>query len=476
MLRKQNDTSVEACNPVGTRDRSCGAHNNVVHDWLSLVNEIDVPTLEAIQVLHRQMDDNKDGNVDISESDEFLREELQYNKGHEKRHTDFHKNNDDTRVSVTELWTKWVNSQVRNWTVQQTADWVALSVELPQYREKFMKLKINGSYLPLFAVNRNHVLNVYLGIRDVIEREKLSLKSKDVVLFGPPKDLSSATKDIIFSCLMLAAACIIYWVYCRNVQMSKDLHDLKKSEELLRSLQKELEQAKQVQENQNAAQNSNNEADRAAVRDVDELIQLREEVAFLRKKLHVAQVELQLKRWIPPPELTQWLQETYKLEMKEHIRKQIAAEELLAKASKACEKFRKKQSNILNAFFPVHSRIAAEVDTAVLNAETALKDLLQQSGQRKHRWNQLEILLNPESETTSISVVTPESWLHAKSSVVIDENQNLLQIEDKQEEHKVICSRIPTERKYQSWQKVKRLLSLNNGKIGQIRCGADTDK
>lgn len=413
------------------------------------------------------MDDNKDGIVDISESDEFLREELQYNKGHEKRHIDFHENNDDTRVSVTELWTKWVNSQVRNWTVKQTADWVALSVELPQYHEKFMKLRINGSYLPLFAVNRNYVINVYLGIRDVIDREKLMLKSKDVVLFGPPKDLSSATKDIIFSCLLLTAACIIYWVYCRNVQMAKDLQDLKKSEELLQSLQKELEQAKQVQENENTASNLN-DGDIAALRDVDELIRLREEVAFLRKKLHVAQVELQLKRWIPPPELTHWLQETYKLEMKEQIRKQIAAAELLAKASKACEKFRKKQSNILNAFIPLHSRISAEVDTAVLNAETALKDLLQECKQRKHRWNQIEMLISSESKATSISVLTTESWIHARSSEILSADKNLLQIENKPEENKIVVNRIPTERKYPSWQKVKRLLSLNNGKKDKV--------
>lgn len=102
---------------------------------------------------------------------QFLREELKYDSGYEKRHKTFHYN-DDTQISVKELWEAWlrsevssntifsfqnrfneinvicVNFQVHNWTVEQTTDWLSQSVQLPQYVEVFQKHKVNGQTLP----------------------------------------------------------------------------------------------------------------------------------------------------------------------------------------------------------------------------------------------------------------------------------------------------------------------------------------
>lgn len=43
---------------------------------------------------------------------QFLREELKYDSGYEKRHKTFHYN-DDTQISVKELWEAWLRSEVR---------------------------------------------------------------------------------------------------------------------------------------------------------------------------------------------------------------------------------------------------------------------------------------------------------------------------------------------------------------------------
>lgn len=80
---------------------------------------------------------------------QFLKGELKYNSGsgYEKRQKNFHRN-DDMHISVKELWQAWLKSEVHNWTVDQTIDWLANYVELPQYVENFLQHKVHGANLP----------------------------------------------------------------------------------------------------------------------------------------------------------------------------------------------------------------------------------------------------------------------------------------------------------------------------------------
>ncbi|GBP45067.1 Stromal interaction molecule homolog [Eumeta japonica] len=165
--------------------------------------------LEAITQLHRQLDDDANGNVDLSESDDvrcattqyytlddiltdcrdyhpqalpritypiptrdanaatlrgseclcvasaayslFLREELQYDSGYEKRQRAFH-HNDDMHISVKELWEAWLRSEVHNWTVEQTVEWLTQSVDLPQYKTTFLQHRVTGATLPRYEI------------------------------------------------------------------------------------------------------------------------------------------------------------------------------------------------------------------------------------------------------------------------------------------------------------------------------------
>lgn len=78
---------------------------------------------------------------------QFLREELHYTGGHERRQKAFHRD-DDMHISVRELWDIWKRSEVHNWTTEQTTEWLVHFVELPQYASHFRIHNINGTKLP----------------------------------------------------------------------------------------------------------------------------------------------------------------------------------------------------------------------------------------------------------------------------------------------------------------------------------------
>lgn len=90
-------------------------------------------------------------------------------------------------ISVKELWEAWMKSEVHNWTLEHTTEWLAQSVQLPQYVNLFKKHKITGRVLPRLAVNNMHFVSNVLGIKDPIHKQKIALKAMDAVLFGPPR-------------------------------------------------------------------------------------------------------------------------------------------------------------------------------------------------------------------------------------------------------------------------------------------------
>lgn len=54
-------------------------------------------------------------------------------------------------ISVKELWEAWLRSEVHNWTVDQTLEWLACSVDLPQYVNSFKQFKVSGALLPRYV-------------------------------------------------------------------------------------------------------------------------------------------------------------------------------------------------------------------------------------------------------------------------------------------------------------------------------------
>jgi hypothetical protein len=56
--------------------------------------------------------------------------------------------------------------QVHNWTVEQTSEWLATNVELPQYIPNFIQHRVTGATLPRLLVIF-HVLKVFLALNSI---------------------------------------------------------------------------------------------------------------------------------------------------------------------------------------------------------------------------------------------------------------------------------------------------------------------
>ncbi len=205
----------------------------------------DKEALEAIKELHRQLDDDRDGAIEPSETGDFIRADLKRanSDADEKR---FHKR--DEEITVNDLWTTWRASEVHNWTAAQVSAWVAHGVELPRYADAFLEKGVNGSDLPKVAAN-SLFLKESLGIVNGIHRSKIALKAMDVVLFGAPRDKDSFFKDAILTTLLVVAVSGLAYAYRVNRRsqehlrkMMSDMDALSKAEQTLVELQEKLQQ------------------------------------------------------------------------------------------------------------------------------------------------------------------------------------------------------------------------------------------
>ncbi|XP_030381280.1 stromal interaction molecule homolog isoform X2 [Scaptodrosophila lebanonensis] len=385
---------------VGSADGACHAEDLDCYTG----NVQDRLGMEAIATLHRQLDDDDNGNIDLSESDDFLREELKYDSGYEKRQKAFHFN-DDMHISVKELWEAWLRSEVHNWTIEQTTDWLAQSVQLPQYVDLFKQHKVAGAALPRLAVNNLHYVSNVLGIKDPIHKQKISLKAMDVVLFGPPRETGTRWKDYILVTLLLSAIIGCWYAYQQNKnakrhlrRMAQDMEGLQRAEQSLQEMQKELERARMEQENvateKMDLERRLKEAPSVNTPSADlEVQQLKKEIEILRNELSRAEFELVDNCWAPPPQLQSWLQYTYELESKNHQKKRVSAEKQLQSAREACEKLRKKRSSLVGAFVSTHGKSIDDVDRSIVEARNALGEVTNELQERLHRWKQIESCL-----------------------------------------------------------------------------------
>uniref|UniRef100_A0A336MNK6 CSON001709 protein n=1 Tax=Culicoides sonorensis TaxID=179676 RepID=A0A336MNK6_CULSO len=360
--------------------------------------------MEAIRHLHQQLDDDEDGDITLAESDDFLREELKYESGYEKRHKAFH-HNDDLHISVKELWEAWLRSEVHNWTVDQTTEWLAQSVQLPQYVRVFRQHKLTGRVLPLLAVNNMHYVSNVLGIKDPIHKQKIALKAMDAVLFGPPRETGTRWKDLLLVALLLTAIIGSWYAYQQNKnakfhlkRMAKDMEGLHTAEIALQEMQKELERARMEQENVGKEkldlERRLKEAPSLKSSDSDLEVQaLKQEIEILRNELSRAEGELVDQCYSPPPGLQIWLQLTYELESRAHLKKRISAEKQLQQAREACEKLRRKRSSLYGAFVSTHGKSIDEVDRSIVEARNALSEVTSELQERTHRWKQIEQML-----------------------------------------------------------------------------------
>ncbi|XP_061733312.1 stromal interaction molecule 1a isoform X4 [Nerophis ophidion] len=379
-------------------------------------DENGVLSYEAIRSIHKQMDDDKNGNVDVVETDGFLREDLNYHDPKAK-HNSFH--GDDQFISVEDLWKTWKSSEVYNWTVDEVVEWLITYVELPQYVEAFRKMSFNGSTMPRLAVKNNTLTHTILKILDRSHVQKLQLKSLDTVLFGAPlMNRHNHLKDLALVVSIVIGMGGCWFAYIQNryskdhmKRMMKDLEGLQRAEQSLHDLQKKLQIAQDHHrtvevEKVNLEQKLRDEIS-TAKQEAQRLRDLREgtenelsrqkyaeeELEQVRMALKKAEKELESRSsWSPPDSLQKWLQLTHEVEVQYYnIKKQNAERQLLV-AKEGAEKIKKKRNTLFGTFHVAHSSSLDDVDHKILAAKQALGEVTAALRERLHRWQQIEIL------------------------------------------------------------------------------------
>ncbi|XP_076468369.1 stromal interaction molecule homolog [Babylonia areolata] len=343
---------------------------------------------EAITHLHRLIDDDHNGNVDQSESDEFLRDELQYTDGFE-RHSLFH--NNDKLISVDDLWRAWKFSKVYNWTVEEVVEWLQNEVELPQYSSIFVDNSVTGTFLPRMA-SSNTYMSTILGIKNPVHKQKLTLKAMDTVLFGPPPKRHNYLKDLalMVSLVFAAAGCLFGLAHHKYSQaqvrkMNRELEALQKAEDSLTDFQKKLQETERKQVSSVTQPRPNLQEDHGGRE------QMQEELAATQLALQQAETQLG-QGWAPPGELQAWLQLTHELELQHYNAKRQAAERQFQSAKESCEKIKRRNKAIFGSLRMAHGNSLDVIDQHILDARVALEEVKQDLQERLQRWHTIERL------------------------------------------------------------------------------------
>lgn len=387
----------------------CGIDELLCHDENALLS------FEAIRSIHKDMDDDADGSVDVTETDGFLREDLKYHdpKGKQNR---FHRA--DMLITVEDMWNSWKASEVYSWTVEEAEVWLINCVELPQYVDSFRKNDISGKALPRLAVKNATLLLSVLKIPDRSHAQKLQLKALDTVLFGSPMSKHSHLKDLmlVVSIVIGVGGCWFAYIQNRNSRdhvgkMMKDFEGLQRAEQSLLDLQQKLQIAQEehhtvAEEKVNLEREMQNEIV-AAKQEAQRLRELREgtenelsrqkyaeqELEQVRMALKKAERELELRSgWSPPEALQKWLQLTHEVEVQYYNIKKQQAERQLIVAKEGAEKIKKKRGTIFGTFHVAHSSSLDDVDHKILSAKQALGEVTAALREKLHRWQAIEIL------------------------------------------------------------------------------------
>ncbi|XP_072543717.1 stromal interaction molecule 2 [Salminus brasiliensis] len=402
------------------------------------MNEADRFSLEALRHIHKQLDDDNDGGIEVNESVEFIIEDMKQQQTN--KHSNLHR--EDQHITMEELWKGWKSSEVHNWTLDDAIQWLKESVELPQYETNFREFKVDGNTLPRIAANEPSFMTSQLKILDQRHKQKLNLKALDAVLFGPPlRPQHNWLKDFVLMVSIIIGVGGCWFAYVQNKsskihisRMMKDLESLQSAEQSLMDLQGRLEKAQEENrtvavEKQNLEQKMRDEIS-GAKKEAHRLRELREgaecelsrlkyaeeELVQVRMALKRAEKELQ-SEWSVPEALQMWLQLTHEVEVQYYNIKKQNAELQLTVAKEEAEKIKKKRGSVLGTLHVAHSSSLDEVDHKILEAKKALSEVTACLRERLHRWQQIEklcgfpVVQNSGLPSLTASLYSDHSWV-----------------------------------------------------------------
>eukprot|EP00066_Takifugu_rubripes_P015790 XP_011605056.1 PREDICTED: stromal interaction molecule 2 [Takifugu rubripes] len=402
------------------------------------MSEADRFSLEALRHIHKQLDDDNDGGIEVNESVEFIIEDMKQQQTN--KHSNLHR--EDQHITVEELWRGWKTSEVHNWTMEDTVQWLKDSVELPQYEKNFRDFRVTGNTLPRIAANEPSFMSQQLKILDQRHKQKLNLKALDAVLFGPPlRPQHNWMKDFVLMVSIVIGVGGCWFAYVQNKsskvhisRMMKDLESLQHAEQSLLDLQGRLEKAQEENrtvavEKQNLEQKMKDEITDAKLEahrlrelrkgaecELSRLKYAEEELVQVRKALKRAEKQMQSERSVPEA-LQKWLQLTHEVEVQYYNIKKQNAEFQLYVAKEEAEKIKKKRSSVFGTLHVAHSSSLDEVDHKILEAKKALSEVTACLRERLHRWQQIEklcsfpIVNNQGLSSLTATLYSDHSWV-----------------------------------------------------------------
>lgn len=344
---------------------------------------------KAIAKLHESMDDDHDGQVELKETKDFMKEELQYKNGFDRQQK---LHGSDAHITVEELWTSWKLSQAHNWTVDDLVVWLNDYVKLPQYVESIRRNQIDGQFLPRIAVNDNNYLQNILQIKDVRHKNRLMLKATDIVLFGlPTQSNSNLLKDfIMISALTLAVVACVY-----------SLNKNRRSQEQIKHMIKEFERI-------SYASNVDDSSSRQNEHDTTQIVSFK--------------VSQELKRLLAKTH-------DYERDLLEFKFKCIEREK--EECSQALEKMFKQQSGLFGAFKIAHTSDLDNINSKLELMKTEIKKCNDEKREWKERWSQIsQIIVDSEKvANNNITNVAQEPLKQSVSAqsfpILIDKQKSL---------------------------------------------------
>ncbi|KAG7261355.1 hypothetical protein CRUP_003976, partial [Coryphaenoides rupestris] len=265
-------------------------------------------SLEALRHIHKQLDDDNDGGIEVNESVEFIIEDMKQQQTN--KHSNLHR--EDQHITMEELWKGWKSSVVHNWTTDDAVQWLKDSVELPQYETNFRDFRVTGNTLPRLAANEPSFMSMHLKILDQRHKQKLNLKALDAVLFGPPlRPPHNWLKDFVLMVSIVIGVGGCWFAYVQN-KSSKNLEQKMRSE--ISGAKKEAHRLRELRQ--------------GAECELSRLKYAEEELVQVRMALKRAEKELQ-SEWSLPEALQMWLQLTHEVEVQYYnIKKQSAEQQL----------------------------------------------------------------------------------------------------------------------------------------------------
>ncbi|XP_034404788.1 stromal interaction molecule 1a isoform X3 [Cyclopterus lumpus] len=303
-------------------------------------DENGVLSYESIRSIHKQMDDDANGNVDVVETDGFLREDLNYHDPKAKHNT-FH--GDDQFISVEDLWNAWKGSEVnRHSHLKDFMLVVSIVIGMGGCWFAYIQNRYSKDHMKKMMTDLDGLQRAEQSLHDlqqklqIAQEEHRTVEVEKVTLEQKLRDEINAAKQ--------------------------EAHRLR---ELREGTENELSRQKYAEE----------------------------ELDQVRMALKKAEKELESRSsWSPPESLQKWLQLTHEVEVQYYNIKKQNAEKQLLLAKEGAEKIKKKRNTLFGTFHVAHSSSLDDVDHKILSAKQALGEVTAALRERLHRWQQLEIL------------------------------------------------------------------------------------